>query len=246
MSIRIGTWNVQYGVGADKNVRRLAVLDEQDADVWVLTETNDQLDLSDRYQPVHAARRYSPGNAGRWVTVWTRLPIVSTHATADVLRTVAVTVDAGSDGLVCVYGTVLPWQHDAGPDPLAPVPGWQEFYRVTPLQAREWALLQHSAPENMLVVAGDLNQSLGGPHYYGTTRGRALLRDMLGSASLTCLTETESFAVGVLDNPPIDHICAAPPAGRAIRAAVHGWNKTNADGVVLSDHSGVVASLFLL
>jgi hypothetical protein len=52
MSIRVGTWNVQYGVGAEKNRRRRATLDRHEADVWVLTATNDQLDLSDAYEPV--------------------------------------------------------------------------------------------------------------------------------------------------------------------------------------------------
>jgi hypothetical protein len=134
-----------------------------------------------------------PETKGRWVTIWTRLPILARHPTDDAKLTVAATLDAGATGPVCVYGTVLPWQHDKCPDPLAPAPGWQEFYRVTPLQGQEWQRLRASAPEATLVVAGDLNQNLGGPHYYGTNRGRALLRETLAAASLACLTETERF-----------------------------------------------------
>ena len=33
--MRIGTWNVEYGFGAEKNRRRRALLEEADADVWV-------------------------------------------------------------------------------------------------------------------------------------------------------------------------------------------------------------------
>jgi len=44
--LRIGTWNTEYASGVDKNARRLALLNGRPADVWVLTETHDDLDLS--------------------------------------------------------------------------------------------------------------------------------------------------------------------------------------------------------
>lgn len=178
------------------------------------------------------------------MTVWTRLPIVARHETADPVRTVAVTL-AGSDGPVCVFGTVLPWLNDKGPDAANPAPGWAEFAGVTRLQGAEWrrprALDSAAAP----VVAGDLNQNLGGAHYYGTVAGRALLRGELASAGLECLTQAEHFAPGELDYPPIDHVCAGAPVGRRLEYTVTGWNKTHPDGTVLSDHSGVLAEISL-
>jgi hypothetical protein len=54
VSVRVGTWNVQYGAGDVKNARRCQVLDERNAEVWVLTDTSDQLDLSDAYESVHS------------------------------------------------------------------------------------------------------------------------------------------------------------------------------------------------
>lgn len=246
MALRIGTWNVQYGVGAEKNRRRRALLDERNADIWILTETNDNLDLSDAYEAVHSDHRYLPSAGGRWVTVWTRLPIVGDQPTQDTGRTVAVHLDGGHHGPVCVFGTVLPWQHDNGPNSPTAASGWSEFYRVTPLQGAEWRALRMSYPSSTLVVAGDLNQNLGGPHYYGTNRGRAVLREELTKASLECLTEAEQFAAGLLTYPPIDHICLSAPAGRGFEAAVEGWNKTTPDGSVLSDHSGVLADIRIL
>jgi endonuclease/exonuclease/phosphatase family metal-dependent hydrolase len=243
MGVRIGTWNVQYGVGAEKNRRRRALLDERDADVWVLTETNDQLDLSHAYEPVRSRHRYLPSTGGRWVTIWTRLPILSDQRTEDLQRTVAVHLDGGRQGPLCVFGTVLPWQHDKGPDPLVPAAGWTEFYRTTPPQSAEWCALRQSHPSSTLIVAGDLNQNLGGPHYYGTNLGRAMLREGLSSASLECLTETEKFGPGVLTNPPIDHICVSPPSEHRVDATIEGWNNIASDGYVLSDHSGVLADV---
>ncbi|MDT4929987.1 MAG: hypothetical protein QOF92_2854 [Pseudonocardiales bacterium] len=245
VSVRVGTWNVQYGKGEARNARRREVLRAYDADVWVLTETNDDLDLSDDYEPVHSTHRYLPQARGRWVTVWSRLPMLARHDTEDPSRTVAVTV-MSDDGPMCVFGSVLPWQHDVGPDPADPAPGWAEFYRVTPLQGAEWRRLRALEPASILAVTGDLNQNLGGPHYYGTTRGRTILRDTLASAGLDCLTQTGNIPEGELDFPPIDHVCAAAPAGHRLESTVHGWRKADRDGMVLSDHSGVVAEIRLL
>ncbi len=41
--IRVGTWNVEDARGAEKNQRRLDLLVCQATDVWVLTETHDDL-----------------------------------------------------------------------------------------------------------------------------------------------------------------------------------------------------------
>src|SRR4051794_309535 len=43
-TLRIGTWNVEHASAA-KNAQRLAVIERADADIWVLTETQDGFDL---------------------------------------------------------------------------------------------------------------------------------------------------------------------------------------------------------
>lgn len=240
-ALRVGTWNVQYARGVAKNQQRLAHLQALEAHVWVLTETHDDLDLSATHEAVHSDQRYlTPG--GRWTTIWTSLPVLERLHTGDPHRCVAVRLDGGAAGEVVVYGTVLPWNTDAGPDPERPAKGWSEFYRVAPVQAAEWRVLRRRHPEATLVVAGDLNQDLGGRHYYGTKAGRTLLTSELASAGLSCLTTTSSFVPGVLEHPPIDHVCAAPGAGRSLRVSVDGWDRT-VDGTSLSDHGGVLVVL---
>lgn len=242
--MRVGTWNVQYGRRSDLNDRRLRVLQRRDADVWVLTETHDELDLSATHQPVRSPQRFRRDQASRWVTIWTRYPVRQVLATADPSRCVAVRLDGGSAGDdVIVYGTVLPWYDDAGPDTAQRSKGWSEFYRVTPEQGAEWKQLRISYPTSPLIVAGDLNHNLGGPHHFGTRHGRQVLRDALGMAGLACLTETELFSPGQLRTSPIDHICASPRAGLPVRSQVEGWERTDEDGIRLSDHSGVLATL---
>jgi len=239
--LRIGTWNVEYARGAEKNRRRLEHLTSLKVDVWVLTETHDDLDLSPTHVPIHSEHRYAtPG--GRWTTIWTSLPITERIVTSDPRRCVAARLDAGAAGDLVIYGTVLPWNGDVGPDDARPARGWEEFHRVVPEQRREWAALRGRYPAATLIVAGDLNHDLGGEHYYGTKAGRALLTRELASAGLACVTTTDRFDRTVLRYPPIDHVCAGAGVGTSLNADALGWN-SHVDGVRLSDHGGVLVNL---
>lgn len=239
--LRIGTWNVQYARGVPKNRARIELLHDWNADVWVLTETHDDLDLSPSHTAVHSEHRYAtPG--GRWTTIWTSLPVVERVPTDDPRRCVAARLDAGKAGELIVYGTVLPWNGDVGPDATQPARGWEEFHRVVPQQGREWAGLRERYPDATLVVAGDLNQDLGGRHYYGTKACRPLLGTQLANANLHCLTTTERFDPGVLEHPPIDHVCVGPGRDKSFTSKARAWN-TVVNGVTLSDHGGTLVSL---
>jgi endonuclease/exonuclease/phosphatase family metal-dependent hydrolase len=182
--VRIGTWNVEYAAGDDKNQRRLERIRQMDCDLWVLTETHDDLDLGAGYRAMSTTPRASGRSGARWTTIWSRFPIATRVAVEDPNRTVAALVESPSGPLV-VYGTVLPWGSDRGPN--GDATGWTEHHRVVPMQAREWANLRADHPGAALCVAGDLNMNLGGPHYYGTVRGREMLRAGLRGASLVCV-----------------------------------------------------------
>lgn len=234
---------MQYARGEGKNSARRDHLLRLNADVWVLTETHDDLDLSATHQPVHSMPRYStPG--GRWITLWSALRVLERLETSDPRRSVCVRLDGGEVGEVIVFGTVLPWNGDIGPDPARPARGWSEFHRVVPEQGREWMDLRRAHPAATLIVAGDLNHDLGGRHFYGTSAGRALLLATLRSAGLECLTSTDRFAEGLLEHPPIDHVCASLERGATVVADVHGWNNV-IDGARLSDHGGTLVRLSL-
>jgi len=240
LRLKVGTWNVEYGRGAGRNEARLKLLQEQAADIWVLTETNDMLDLSPEYWSVATSSRFQDEAGARWATIWSRWPVVERMETSDPSRTLAVHIDVSGRAVV-VYGTVLPWQHDGGPS--GDAPGWTEFARVTPLQGAEWVALRARHPNAVLIVGGDLNQNIGGLHYYGTRAGRALLREQLSDAGLTCLTDADVMTPGLFKHPPIDHLCVGAPVGsRLLSTVLNGWEGTQ-DGVRLSDHSAVVAEV---
>ena len=234
--LRIGTWNVEYATVA-KNPARLARLMQADADVWVLTETHDALSLASPYAAASTCEQRSTGRPGaRWTTIWSRWPMVAV-TTDDTQRTVAARIQAPGGDLL-VFGTVLPWGTDPGPDPAAPARGWTEMDRVFPLQLAEWRRLReaHGVP---LVVAGDLNMDLGGAPYYGTKRCRAALSAGLAELQMRCATSTDQVPPGKLEHPPIDHVLV--PAGWTTRVA-EAWEGTQ-DGVRLSDHSGLVVEV---
>jgi endonuclease/exonuclease/phosphatase family metal-dependent hydrolase len=238
MALKIGTWNVEYAAGQEKNERRLRRIHEMDCDVWILTETHDDLDLGAGHHKVSTTQRVTGRAGARWTTIWSRFPISEVVPVEDSNRTVAALL-ATSTGPLLVYGTVLPWHSDRGPS--ADAKSWVEHHRVVPMQAREWRQLQDAFPDAALCVAGDLNMNLGGPHYYGTVTGRRMLRAGLEEANLVCLTETERIPAGRLRHGPIDHICISKHL--ACEPVVDAWEGTDGDGVSLSDHSGLAVSL---
>jgi endonuclease/exonuclease/phosphatase family metal-dependent hydrolase len=236
--MRIGTWNVEYAAGAAKNERRLRRLREMDADVWVLTETHDELHPGDGYTAVSTTPRVTGRAGARWTTIWSRYAVVQTVAVRDGNRTVAAIVTAPC-GPLLVYGTVMPWHTDIGTSPAAV--NWAEHHRVVPEQAAEWLALRDAHPDAALCVAGDYNMNLGGKHHYGTKMGREMLRSGLAAAGLVCLTETDRIPPGKLRHPPIDHIAVSARISTPV--SIDAWERTDADGVRLSDHSGLVATL---
>ncbi len=224
-SFRVGTWNVELPPRS-RSDRQRQCIEAGDADIWVLTETRDTLDLSEAFQPVSTTER--PGGE-RWVTVWSRLPLVETVLLRDPMRTAAAVFE-GPAGPIVVVGTVLPWHADRGPTGTAR--NWTEHHRVIPEQAAEWAELAARYPKATLCVAGDFNSDLAETHIYGTALGRSLLEVGLASAKLLCATRT----VGGLTHPPIDHVAVS---GTVRARVVASWEGT-VDGERLSDHSAVV------
>ena len=227
-SYRIGTWNVERAPKSRYSRLRQEV-EQGDADIWVLTETRDVLDLGPAYRSVASQDR---GGGERWVTLWSRLPLIQEVTVRDEMRTAAALYE-GPAGPILVYGTVLPWHTDHGPEGTAR--NWTEHYRVIPEQAAEWADLAARHPQATLCVAGDYNSDLADVHIYGTKQGRALLESGLAGAGLRCATRT---APGLAD-APIDHVSVS---GMGRISVVAAWEGT-VDGEELSDHSAVVVEV---
>ena len=117
--MRIGTWNVEYVYPARLEALRTVLFANQ-ADIWVLTETHDDLRPAQCEFVAHTEPRPKnwPGirRGSRWVSIWSRFPIIAnvTLSTADRERTIAVLLDVGQSRKMIVYGTVMPWRGDRG------------------------------------------------------------------------------------------------------------------------------------
>jgi hypothetical protein len=201
--MRIGTWNVESAAGATKNALRHEMLTASPAAIWVLTETHDDLALAPSHYAVHSGPRSTrPGpdvrEGSRWVTIWSSFTVRQRLPVRDPVRTVAALLDTPLGALI-VFGTVLPWHSDRGQQPVGKrVPNWSEHYRVIAEQSEEWAQLKRAHPDAAICVAGDLNMNLGGPHWYGTNQGRAIMRSAIENNDLVCATEFSQLPAGRL------------------------------------------------
>jgi hypothetical protein len=241
--MRIGTWNVEYAAGAEKNARRMEIIRSNPADIWVLTETHDDLDLSPTHCAVHSHQRPAGRPGARWVSIWTTCDVLYRIDVVDPERTVAAMLNTPI-GQMLVYGTVLPWHSDRGKhaDDVQ-VPCWSEHHREIPRQAGEWSMLSDRYPDAALCVAGDLNTDIGGEHYYGTKLGRSLLVEGMEACELTCVTATDRIPVGALKHAPIDHVLLSSDlADRCVVTSA--WEGTR-HAVRLSDHSGLLVEIRL-
>jgi hypothetical protein len=81
-TLRIGTWNVEHASPA-KNSQRLGLIQGADADIWVLTETQDGLSLGSSYNAVHSEPRPKKPAPARWVTIWSSHPLIERVSVLD-------------------------------------------------------------------------------------------------------------------------------------------------------------------
>lgn len=215
------------------------VLKQNSADIWVLTETHDDLAPPDCLNYAHSNDRpknWSGIRSGsRWVSIWSRYPIIEQIwlDSTDHERTVVALLDIGNSNRLLIYGTVLPWKGDRQ------TPGWSEHHRVIPQQCAEWQLLRKRYPNVPLCVVGDYNSDMGDGTRYGTKQGIAALRSGLKDSDMFCATSPDQFPEGLLETKPIDHL-ALPIGWYKNSTVVAAWP---ADKTKHSDHSGLVVEV---
>lgn len=240
--LKVATWNVERPLPTQRRLSRLRdAMVEVNADVWVLTETHDCLSPGPGYHSHSSGEPDRAHVAGeRWVTLWSRLPLVPCRPTSDASRSAAAIVTVPGGGRVVVFGTVLPWLGSSWRG--APAEAGEAFGAALEAQREDWARLRGGGKTPLLLL-GDLNQDLAARHYYGSARNHRALDDALRSVDLVCLTAgaDDPVRVHAPSRASIDHICATPELRP--RAAPRSWPTTAAPPRALSDHFGVCVDL---
>jgi hypothetical protein len=211
--MRIATWNLD----ARWTVKHAAFLNDQEADVWCLTEVPPRAVANDRivgYPAVSSTGRMSRGQyyavvAARRAPTAARCPHPAT-----------VVADVGG---ITVASSVLPWR-GAGSQP----GGVWAGDRLVDWLADALAAIRVSGAT---VWGGDWNRNLaGGWQSVGTARGDAAIRDAVDAMGLVAATAALPHRRPGLF--AIDHI-AVPVLWRVVTA-----HRIVADG--LSDHDAYV------
>jgi hypothetical protein len=231
-SLTIATWNLERPKlrGWKKNPIICQQLDEIDADIWILTETNSAINPGTCYSEIATSPISEYHNSGEnCSTIWSRYPIGRTFPTFD--PSIAVCAEILLPlGLFLVYGTIITWANDKGPTGKSKK--WQEHYKSIESHAQDWAKLNQGLP---FCVAGDFNQTLSGLSGYGTHQGRNMLSEALQKNNLVCVTDKIQFN--------IDHICLSKDWAKRVNQ-VNTWQGFTPEGKPISDHQGVYVDLF--
>jgi endonuclease/exonuclease/phosphatase family metal-dependent hydrolase len=218
--MRIATWNVERLKHHVKTDVMLRNVEETNADILVLTETDR------RFVPNYPYVCHSPllreirpdyyRETENRVSIYSRFPVIKEYKTYD--RYTAICVELLTDrGYLLAYGTIMG------------ILGNREASFNQDLEMQMNDIRRLSMEGHSLCVIGDYNLSLGDNYYY-TKYGRNLVWRTFRNCEIDILTQ---------DVPEcIDRISVSKGfAGE--KAAVAEWNKDKS----LSDHKGIVVEI---
>lgn len=232
MHIRIATWNVERPtVNGWKSPKRNPIINQQlheiNADIWILTETHRVITPGDEYESLSTDKAKFHREGETRATIWSRLPILTPLNTFDPAVAVCAEIKTPAGRLI-VYGSIITWAHNKGSDGKSKM--WAEHYKSIQAHGDDWAKLSQNGAA--LCAAGDFNETLNRSGWYGTKKGRELLRQALDRSHLDCLTQDYR----------VDHICTTKEWAK--KAEVHQWAAPPFNGKPVSDHGGYHVDLY--
>jgi len=225
--MKIATWNLERPSKTGKRTEAiLAYLQALQADILVLTETNDCIDLGPAYSVYHTARlRDSTYKAGeRRVSIFSKYPLgdqVNGFETFDADTALCINFKTPL-GELAVYGTIVGIFGNRKPP----------FKDDLEKQLLDFEALHRQASH--FCIAGDLNISFS-DNYYFTKEGRAKLNAAFEQHQMINCT------ANLRHN--IDHIVLSEKFVGDRRVVVRYWNETENNPNRLSDHKGVMVEI---
>ena len=222
--MKIATWNIERPTrNGQKSTAIIEYLKKLNADILVLTETNEFIDLGPEYKLFHteifSGDFYKPGD--RQVSIFSKYPIVRTIPTfrADTSLCLAVKTPYGE---LIVYGTIIGNFGNGG----------DQFKLDLEKQLTDFETIGKT--KNICII-GDLNISFSDNVYF-TEEGRKKLRSSFEQLGMKIMTEQ------ITQN--IDHIVLTKEFTKNKKIINGFWNDTQNKALRLSDHKGVFLEIF--
>ncbi|MGY1784708.1 endonuclease/exonuclease/phosphatase family protein [Geodermatophilus sp. SYSU D00698] len=240
--MRIGTWNLRLcpRPSSEKGQRISAWLDDQKADLWLLTEVHRDWDPRGGRFLASPPRSFDGDKPKRWAGIETGLPVTALpaggeHPGEEGLVLARVDVDGTSVLVAC---SVLPWKGAHQYWHGLPTGHFAQFHLV--LQHHVERIRGERRAGEPLVWGGDFNQQLQRPLDGATVKGMAALQSAFDSLGLVALTAGAEHLNGRMRS--IDHLAVSKHFdGSAAQTHRPTWP----DGKNLSDHAAYTADVVL-
>ncbi|MDB5202897.1 MAG: endonuclease/exonuclease/phosphatase family protein [Ferruginibacter sp.] len=223
-NMKIATWNIERpSPNGHKSPNIVEYLQKLNADILVLTETNECIDLGSAYEVFHTeifpGGFYKPGD--RQVSIFSKYPIIRQIQTFRADTSLCLAIDTPYGELV-VYGTIIGNLGNRG----------DQFKLDLDHQLADF---ERIGKDVHFCIMGDLNISFS-DNFYFTDAGRKMLTHSFGNLGMKLMTEQ------IAQN--IDHVVLTKDfiADKKIKSGF--WNNTENKSTRLSDHKGVFVEIF--
>jgi hypothetical protein len=243
--LTITNWNIMRAFPTSRRWSRVEnLLGRIGADVIVLTEAHCEMSPGKGYNGVFGGVPYGEYRQGE-----VRCAIWSQHELQPLDEYVDQTPDCAAArfnhpdyGGITVFACILPYL--ARPWMGTPTKGGKAFCHALDDFRAVWQRIQDSFPHDILVVAGDFNQSMSKFHYYGSHAQRAYLEEVLSEDVLDIMTAMEDDPIARDSYPHacIDHVCVSGTAEFRLLKSER-WPNLDAPDKSLSDHFAIRIAL---
>jgi endonuclease/exonuclease/phosphatase family metal-dependent hydrolase len=224
--MKIATWNIERPTKSGKKSKEIiSFLRDLNADILVLTETNDFIDLGPDYSVQHTSvlqdKMYNVGE--RRVSIFSQFPFSDKKLETFNPETALCVSIKTSLGELSVYGTVLGVLGNKG----------NQFKDDLEKQLLDYENINKQS-KNFCII-GDLNISFS-DNYYFTKDGRMKLNSSFEKYQM------KNYTADLKHN--IDHIILTEKFVGKHKIVTSYWNETENKQTRLSDHKGVMIEIF--
>lgn len=243
--LTITNWNIERVFPSSRRwdgVKEL--LSHIGADIVVLTEAHREMSPGRGYNGVFGGVPYGEYRQGEVrCAIWSQHELLPLgDFIGELPDCAAARLDHPDYGGITIFSCILPYL--GRPWRELPTRDGQAFRGALKDFRKVWHSIARRYPKDMLILAGDFNQSMSRSHYYGSHAQRAALEAVLADDNLDVLTAMDNDPIA-RDSPShacIDHICVSGAAHFHLFQSER-WPQTDAPDRTLSDHFAIRVTL---